>query len=49
MMDLMSYQTPQQKADMAWNQFIKEQEYTTGNINSSDPTIRARAVSNAVD
>lgn len=48
-MDLMSYQTPQQKEDAAWNQFIKQQDYTNGNINSTDPTIRRKAVEKAVD
>lgn len=48
-MDLMSYQTPQQQEESAWNRFIKEQDYMNGNINSTDPTIRRRAVEKAVD
>jgi hypothetical protein len=49
MMDLMSYQTPAQKEEAAWNTFIRQQDYVTGNINSKDPATRARAISNAVD
>ena len=46
---LMSFQTPQQKADIEWSNFIRQQEYAEWNIYSNDPATRRRAVSNAVD
>lgn len=48
-MQLMSYETPQQKDDREWAKFIREQEYATGNIESSDPATRKKAIENAVD
>ena len=46
---LVSFQTPQQKADMERDQYIRQQEYIEWNIYSNDPATRKRAVSNAVD
>ena len=48
-MQLMSYETPAQQDERAWNNYIREIEYTEWNINSSDPATRKKAVSNAVD
>lgn len=48
-MDLMNYETPQQKEDRAWNAFLKQQSYMEWDINSTDPVIRKRAIQNAVD
>lgn len=48
-MQLMSYETPQQKDDREWAKFIKQQDYVNGNINSSDPSARKKAVEKAVD
>lgn len=48
-MELMNYQSPQQKEDSAWNSFLKQQSYMEWDINSTDPAIRKRAIQNAVD
>lgn len=48
-MNLMSYQTPKQKEDSAWNSFLKQQDYMNGDINSKDPKIKQRAIDLAVD
>lgn len=48
-MDLMSFETPAQKDERERNNRLRQQEYTEGNINSTDPAIRRRAVTNAVD
>lgn len=43
-MQAMSYQTPQQKADMEFKQFVKQTQYKDGDISSSDPEIRNRGI-----
>lgn len=48
-MQLMSYETPKQQDERAWNNFIRQQEYVDGNIYSTDPKTRQRAVEKAVD
>jgi hypothetical protein len=48
-MNLMSYETPAQQDERAWNTFIRQQEYTDGNIYSSDPKTRLKAIEKAVD
>ena len=48
-MDLMNYETPQQKQEREWNFWLKQQEYKDWNINSKDPTIQLKAIQNSVD
>ncbi len=48
-MQLMSYETPAQQDERAWNNFIRQQEYADWNIYSTDPKTRQRAVEKAVD
>lgn len=48
-MQLMSYETPKQQDERAWNKFIRQQEYTDWNIYSNDPKTRQKAVEKAVD
>jgi hypothetical protein len=48
-MELMNYETNEEKDNREWNKFIRQQEYQDGNIFSSDPATRRKAVSNAVD
>lgn len=43
-MDLMSYQTPQQKADMERQQFVKQTQFTEGDVTSKDPVIQQRGI-----
>ena len=47
--DLMNYETPQQKQEREWNFWLKQQEYKDWNINSKDPTIQLKAIQNSVD
>ena len=47
-MDLMSFETPQQKQDREWDYRVKQQEYTNGNINSKDYQTRYKAALNSV-
>ena len=47
-MDLMSFETPQQKQDREWNYWVKQQEYANGNINSKDYNTRYNAALNSV-
>ena len=47
-MDLMSFETPQQKQDREWNYRVKQQEYANGNINSKDYDTRYKAALNSV-
>lgn len=49
LMNLMSFETPQQQDERQWNNFIRQQEYQEWNIYSNDPATRRKAVSNAVD
>lgn len=46
-MELMNYQSPQQKADMDFKQFVRKTQYEEWDINSNDPLIRNRAISKA--
>ena len=48
-MQVMSYETPKQQDDRAWNNMIRKQDYLEGNINSPDPAIRKKAIGTAVD
>ena len=48
-MDLMNYETPEQKQEREWNYWLKQQEYKDWNINSKDPTIQLKAIQNSVD
>ena len=48
-MDLMSFQTPEEKQEMEWNYRVRQQEYKDWNINSSDPTVQLKAIQNSVD
>lgn len=48
-MDLMSFETPQQKQDREWNYWLMQQEYKDGNINSKDPAMQLKAIQNSVD
>ena len=48
-MDLMSFETPQQKQDREWNYWLMQQEYKDGNINSKDPAVQLKAIQNSVD
>lgn len=47
-MDLMSFETPQQKAEREWDYRVKQQEYANGNINSKDYSTRYKAALNSV-
>jgi hypothetical protein len=47
-MDLMSFETPQQKEEREWNYWVKQQEYANGNINSKDYNTRYKAALNSV-
>ena len=47
-MDLMSFETPQQKEEREWNYRVKQQEYANGNINSKDYDTRYKAALNSV-
>jgi hypothetical protein len=48
-MELMNYETPAQQDERAWNNYIRQQEYTDGNIYSSDPATKTKAIKTAVD
>lgn len=48
-MDLLSFETPQQKQDREWNYWLMQQEYKDGNINSKDPAMQLKAIQNSVD
>lgn len=48
-MDLMSFETPQQKQDREWNYWVMQQEYTNWNINSKDYNTRYKAALNSVN
>jgi nicotinamide riboside kinase len=47
-MDLMSFETPQQKQDREWDYWVKQQEYQNGNINSKDYQTRYKAALTSV-
>jgi hypothetical protein len=42
-MDLMTYETPQQKQEREWNYWVKQQEYQNWDINSKDYSTRYKA------
>jgi hypothetical protein len=42
-MDLMNYETPEQKQEREWNYWVRQQEYTNGDINSKDYSTRYKA------
>lgn len=42
-MDLMNYETPQQKQEREWNYWVKQQEYQNWDINSKDYSTRYKA------
>ena len=42
-MDLMNYETPQQKQEREWNYWVRQQEYTNWDINSKDYSTRYKA------
>lgn len=47
-MDLMSFETPQQAQEREWEYWVKQQEYTNGNINSKDYDTRYKAALKSV-
>ena len=47
-MDLMNFETNEQKAQREWDYWVKQQEYTNGNINSSDYQTRYKAALTSV-
>ena len=48
-MDLMSFETPQQAQERQWDYWVKQQEYTNWNINSSDYSTRHKAALKSVE
>jgi hypothetical protein len=48
-MDLMNYETPQQKQEREWNYWVRQQEYTNGDINSKDYSTRYKAALKGVE
>jgi hypothetical protein len=48
-MDLMNYETPQQKQEREWNYWVRQQEYTNGDINSKDYSTRYKAALKSVE
>jgi hypothetical protein len=48
-MDLMSFETPQQAQERQWDFWVKQQEYTNGNINSKDYSTRHKAALKSVE
>jgi hypothetical protein len=49
MMELQNYETNEQADEREWNKFIRQQEYQDGNIYSSDPATRRKAIEKSVD
>lgn len=47
-LDLMSFETPQQAQERQWEYWVKQQEYTNGNINSKDYQTRYKAALTSV-
>ena len=47
-MDLMNYETPEQKQEREWNYWVRQQEYTNGDINSKDYSTRYKAALKSV-
>ena len=48
-MDLMNFETNEQKQEREWNYWVKQQEYTNWNINSSDYQTRYKAALKSVE
>jgi hypothetical protein len=48
-MELQNYETNEQADEREWNKFIRQQEYQDGNIYSSDPATRRKAIEKSVD
>jgi len=48
-MDLMSFETPTQTDERVWNNMLRQDAFTNGDINSTDPAARSKAISKAVD
>lgn len=48
-MAFMSFETPAQADERAWQNMLRQEAFTTWDINSTDPVLRKKAVSNAVD
>ena len=48
-MDLMNYETPQQKEEREWNYWVRQQEYTNWDINSKDYSTRYKAALKSVE
>jgi len=48
-MDLMNFETNEQKAQREWDYWVKQQEYANGNINSKDYTTRHKAALKSVE
>jgi nicotinamide riboside kinase len=47
-MDLMNFETNEQKQQREWDYWVKQQEYTNGNINSKDYDTRYKAALKSV-
>ena len=47
-LDLMNFETNDQKAQREWDYWVKQQEYTNGNINSKDYQTRYKAALTSV-
>jgi len=48
-MDMMSFETPQQAQEREWNYWVMQQEYANWNINSKDKTTRHKAALKSVE
>lgn len=48
-MDLMNFETNEQKQEREWNYWVKQQQYTNGDINSSDYSTRYKAALKSVE
>jgi nicotinamide riboside kinase len=47
-MDLMNFETNEQKQQREWDYWVKQQEYTNGNIDSKDYSTRYKAALKSV-
>jgi len=48
-MDLMNFETNEQKDEREWNNYVRQYDFQYWNINSKDEASRIRAIENAVD
>lgn len=48
-MDLMNFETNEQKDEREWNNYVRQYDFQYWNINSKDEASRRRAIENAVD